>query len=184
MGAWATSSCLHVSTILSVFFPSSPGNAFNLLLPPIRQVESFLFISAEAEEENTVVALPSPPPTSKTALAFRQKLIFHRGWRQLLGEAATSTKPVHHDNADWTLEDAKHWSKYNILMLLLYFWPLCGSEVDSRPQIQEEIMRCNTAAAILMSYSPCWYGKMAGRLREGLGRSEVQQRPRESITLR
>lgn len=79
-------------------------------------------------------------------------------------------KPVHHDNADWTLEDAKH-IQHNILMLLQYFWPLCGSGVDFRPRIQQEITRCNTAAAILMSYSLRWHVKMVrGALRCNKGR--------------
>lgn len=128
MGAWATSSCLHVSTILSVFFPSSPGNAFNLLLPPIRQVESFLFISAEAEEENTVVALPSPPPTSKTALAFSTKIDFPPRMEATSGRSCNQ----HEARSPWqrwldpgrcqTLVQIQHTNVATVFLASVWFW--------------------------------------------------------------
>lgn len=147
---------------------------------------SFSLVQKQKRKTPWTPSLPLPPPPKQRWPFDKDWFLwsgFHRGWRQLLGEGATSMEPVHHDDADWTLEDARHWSKHNILMLLLYLWPLCGSGVDFRPRTQEEVRRCNTAAAIVMSSSLCWHGKMGERLREGPGRSEVQQRPRESITL-
>lgn len=132
----------------------------------MRRVNSFLFISVEAEEENSVDAL-HPPHHLPNCIGFSHtsKIDFcdlvstengGKFWEKLQPASIMFTMT--------TL--AGYWKMQHNILILLFLasvWFFCGFQASDTGGMH--LLRHSSKWQV--PYSPCWYGKMVERLSEG-----------------